>query len=275
MGKQNDGEVKNFVEVLKDIVKQELDTRDSTAIAVVESVNDDNTLNLYILPDRQSIVRNIINQCRYNFKAGDTALLYLIDNRLSNSFVIAKYNPSGSTDSIATQYSDTNVLRIITKALANGGKINNSIREIFKEELQSSYKVGDIYLSTNPTSPAALFGGRWESIPANNVLEIVSSDDIADDTIDAALPNITGGSADTTKYWYGRIPGAQYSGQSEELGAITYITGTTSYGVYTGSGGYQSAFTFDASKSNPIYNNDCNTVQPPAYKIYGWIKRGE
>jgi len=92
MNKNNTGEAKDFVEVVRDVMRQELNNRDSTAICIVESVNGDGTLNLYVLPDRQTVVRNIINQCRYNFNAGDTALLYLIGNRLSNSFVIAKYN---------------------------------------------------------------------------------------------------------------------------------------------------------------------------------------
>ena len=89
-------EAGDFVNVIRDIVRQEFATRDSTAVAVVESVNQDGTLNLYVLPDTQGIVRNIINQCRYDFNPGDTALLYLIGNRLSNSFVIAKYNAKPS-----------------------------------------------------------------------------------------------------------------------------------------------------------------------------------
>lgn len=93
MGKKNQiREAQGFVDVVRDAVRQELLERDSTAIAIVESVNPDGTLNLYVLPDTQTTVRNIINQCRYDFNSGDTALLYLIGNRLSNSFVIAKYN---------------------------------------------------------------------------------------------------------------------------------------------------------------------------------------
>ena len=99
MGKSENGEAKDFVEVMRDVIRQELSNRDTTAVCIVESVNGDGTLNLYVLPDRQSVVRNIINQCRYDFNVGDTALLYLINNRLSNSFVIAKYNGK-NTDAI-------------------------------------------------------------------------------------------------------------------------------------------------------------------------------
>lgn len=85
-------EAADFVSVIDDIVNQKLTNRDTTAVAIVESVNTDGTLNLYVLPDTQTTIKNVINQCRYNFNSGDTALLYLINNRLSNSFVIAKYN---------------------------------------------------------------------------------------------------------------------------------------------------------------------------------------
>ena len=81
-----------FVELTREEIREYLSTKDSTAICIVESVNTDGTLNLFVLPDKQTSIKNITNQCRFDFKAGDTALLYLIGNRLSNSFVIAKYN---------------------------------------------------------------------------------------------------------------------------------------------------------------------------------------
>ena len=85
-------EAGELIELVRETVGQVLITRDSTAVCEVESVNADGTLNLFVLPDKQTSIKNITNQCRFDFKAGDTALLYLIGNRLSNSFVIAKYN---------------------------------------------------------------------------------------------------------------------------------------------------------------------------------------
>ena len=81
-----------IVDLIREIISQEVEKRDNTAVCMIESVNPDGTLNVYILPDKQTTIKNIINQCRFNFKAGDTALLYLIKNRPSNSFIIAKYN---------------------------------------------------------------------------------------------------------------------------------------------------------------------------------------
>ena len=89
-------EAGELIELVRETIRQELSAKDSTAICIVESINTDGTLNLFVLPDKQTSIKNIINQCRFDFKAGDTALLYLIGNRLSNSFVIAKYNAKQS-----------------------------------------------------------------------------------------------------------------------------------------------------------------------------------
>lgn len=122
MGKPEIGEAKGFIDVIRDAIHQELSERDSTAVCIVESVNSDSTLNLYILPDRQSIIKNVTNQCRYSFKPGDTALLYLINNRPSNSFVVAKYNATGSgaavDDFLSLESTNPVQNRVIARALA-------------------------------------------------------------------------------------------------------------------------------------------------------------
>lgn len=85
-----------FVRLVRTIVEQELSNRSSDAVAEVESVNDDGTLNLYILPDKQNVVHSIKNESKYSFKKGDVCLVYLINNKLSNSFVMTKYGPVGN-----------------------------------------------------------------------------------------------------------------------------------------------------------------------------------
>mgnify|MGYP000506064991 CR=1 FL=1 len=54
------------------------------------------------------------------------------------------------------------------------------------------FPVGSIYQSTDPTSPAALFGGTWEQIASERVLMGASSSHAAGTTVKAGLPNITG-----------------------------------------------------------------------------------
>lgn len=86
----------SFVDVVKSLVRQEINERDATHVAIVESVNGDNTLNIYLPPDRDVVLYNIVNESNYVFKPGDTAVLYAIGNDIGNSFVVAKYNAKGN-----------------------------------------------------------------------------------------------------------------------------------------------------------------------------------
>ena len=52
------------------------------------------------------------------------------------------------------------------------------------------FPVGSLYLNINSTSPASLFGGTWERLPAGYALWTATSG--AGGTIAAGLPNITG-----------------------------------------------------------------------------------
>ena len=120
------------------------------------------------------------------------------------------------------------------------------------------YPVGSIYQSTNSTSPAALFGGRWEKIASERVLMGASSSHAAGTTVEAGLPNITGtlseimGSVWASPSGSGAFSG-KYIGRSLENGS---------------SGNYSNIF-FDASKSNAIYGRS-STVQPAAYYVHIW-----
>ena len=131
----------------------------------------------------------------------------------------------------------------------------------------AAYPVGSIYQSTNPTSPAALFGGTWEQIASERVLMGASSSHAAGTTVKAGLPNITG--SFTTKSTEG---GSPFSGDANVLsakGSLAFSEKSTSYGGYTGHSGSQYNIQFDASRSNPIYGRSY-TVQPAAYYVHIW-----
>ena len=120
------------------------------------------------------------------------------------------------------------------------------------------YPVGSIYQSTDPTSPAALFGGSWEEIASERVLMGASYAHAAGTTVKAGLPNITGSfAANVYNNADGRISGAfSRSGNNYHIGASD-----SSDDVYT--------FKFDASKSNAVYGRS-STVQPAAYYVHIW-----
>lgn len=108
-------DAKDFLSVTRDIIEQQIRDRSTDAVCEIESVNDDGTLNVFVLPDKQTILRNIINESRYNFKRGDSALLYKIHNRLSDSFVVAKFRPKQEDAGI----SEKSVQSLIDNALQN------------------------------------------------------------------------------------------------------------------------------------------------------------
>lgn len=130
----------------------------------------------------------------------------------------------------------------------------------------AAYPVGSIYQSTDPTSPAALFGGSWEEIASERVLMGASSTHAAGTTVKAGLPNITG-----------QLPGIKsigYNGSSDYpiSGAFAWTNTASANGNYNDGDDlplriYQAAF--DASKSNAIYGRS-STVQPAAYYVHIW-----
>ena len=103
---------KGFVQIAREIVDQQNANRSNDAVCEIESVNEDGTLNVYVLPDRTNVITNIINESRYNFRKGDNALLYLIRNRLSDSFVVAKFRPRELDDNA----SERRILQIVKNA---------------------------------------------------------------------------------------------------------------------------------------------------------------
>ena len=108
------------------------------------------------------------------------------------------------------------------------------------------YPIGSIYQSTDPTSPAALFGGSWEEIASERVLMGASSTHAAGTTVEAGLPNIK----------------------------FSFTAATVMPNNNGGSGGNpyganSSKFNLDASKSNAIYGRS-STVQPAAYYVHIW-----
>ena len=119
----------------------------------------------------------------------------------------------------------------------------------------AAYPVGSIYQSTNPTSPAALFGGTWEQIASERVLMGASSSHAAGSTVEAGLPNITGGVTAFSKKTEGAFTEGAFI-DDDTVGDSG--TGVKRYLMH-----------FNASNSNAIYGAS-STVQPAAYYVYIW-----
>ena len=127
----------------------------------------------------------------------------------------------------------------------------------------SVYPIGSIYLSTNSTNPADLFGGgTWQSIGSGRVLQGADDTHAAGETIEAGLPNITG---EIYRY-YGEssITGGAVSGAFAATNGMT----KTQHSNWEQT---NNAVSFDASRCSPVYGKS-NTVQPPAFVVNIWVR---
>lgn len=123
------------------------------------------------------------------------------------------------------------------------------------------YPVGIIVSTTSSTSPFDL--GEWEEVGQGRVLQGCNEEQIAGNTVEAGLPNITG----------------KASASRGDLNALNEVLEGAFFGklntegktnmIYANSSKNKTAGLeyFDASKSNPIYGAS-ETVQPPAYLVH-------
>ena len=181
--------------------------------------------------------------------------------------------PAGSTSVTAADITDTRADETICGVMRDGvtgiptGTLVQQFRAVIdalKGEAADKlgyYPVGSIYQSTDPTSPAALFGGSWEEIASERVLMGASSTHAAGTTAKAGLPNLKGS--------FSGVASTAYPNLSNS-GALSMNTNNGGLAGYEG-GSYGSNCTvsFDASKSNAIYGSS-TTVQPAAYYVHIW-----
>lgn len=161
-------------------------------------------------------------------------------------------------------------LPIATATTLGGVKVGSGLTvdadgTLSADSALAAYPVGSIYQSTDPTSPAALFGGTWEEIASDRVLMGASRSHAAGTTVKAGLPNITGSLI--SKPNYGPIRGAKST--LSQSGALKTIENDDDWVGYAASKGSTFSLYFDASKSNAIYGAS-TTVQPAAYYVHIW-----
>lgn len=144
----------------------------------------------------------------------------------------------------------------------------DAVKTLIADALSEDHAKIKFWISEDPTSPAALFGGTWQEIAQDRVLMGASYYHAAGTTVEAGLPNITG--SFTTKST--DVGGSPFSGDANVLsakGSLAFSEKSASYSGYTGHSGSQYDIQFDASRSNPIYGRSY-TVQPAAYYVHIW-----
>lgn len=137
----------------------------------------------------------------------------------------------------------------------------DTVKTLIADALAEDHAKIKFWISEDPTSPAALFGGTWQKIAQDRVLMGASSRHAAGSTVEAGLPNITGTAN-------GGVLSVGEPSSNGAFGATEYIIGI-SYRNGDVQDLYKYDRTFDASRSNAIYGAS-STVQPAAYYVYIW-----
>ena len=133
----------------------------------------------------------------------------------------------------------------------------DAVKTLIADALAEDHAKIKFWISEDPTSPAALFGGTWQEIAQNRALMGASYAHAAGTTVEAGLPNITGSFVADVKKGEHKVSGAFTAGSE--------IATTGEYNNF--SDVYK--FSLDASKSNAIYGSSA-TVQPAAYYVHIW-----
>ena len=144
----------------------------------------------------------------------------------------------------------------------------DAVKTLIADALAEDHAKIKFWISEDPTSPAALFGGTWQEIAQNRVLMGASYAHAAGTTVEAGLPNITGSVVPKLTNIYNSF----ISESGATMTGAFYNTG-----VFSPYGGADAAVTnsvpkdlyFDASRSNSIYGRS-STVQPAAYYVHIW-----
>jgi hypothetical protein len=144
----------------------------------------------------------------------------------------------------------------------------DAVKTLIADALAEDHAKIKFWISEDPTSPAALFGGAWQEIAQNRVLMGASYAHAAGTTVEAGLPNITGSVVPKLANTYNLF----ISESGATMTGAFYNTG-----VFSSYGGADAAVTnsvpkdlyFDASRSNSIYGRS-STVQPAAYYVHIW-----
>lgn len=77
----------NMVDIIRGIVREEINKTDSTILCQVKNIRSDNSADMIPVSDRSLILKNIPNMTKFDLSVGDYVYLYKINNQLDNSFV--------------------------------------------------------------------------------------------------------------------------------------------------------------------------------------------
>lgn len=90
MGINNEKTAKSMLDLIKELIKQQLDSKDQVALCQIASPGSDGRYNIYVVPDDANVIHNIPNKFGFDLNTGDYVYVYKVGNQFAQSFIFAK-----------------------------------------------------------------------------------------------------------------------------------------------------------------------------------------
>lgn len=160
--------VNSLVDIIKVLVRDEINKQDNTVLCKVASVNDDGSYNVYVIPDESTIISNIPALNTFDLEPGDYVYVYKIKNQLNNSFIIRKVGEVRQPlqDKLLELQDEIDTVRI---GLEN---ISSSTGDLYLPITAGpeAYLTGDLYIK-KATPQVVLVNSQDQSVKIRNTIE--------------------------------------------------------------------------------------------------------
>ena len=90
MGINNEKTAKSMLDLIKELIKQQLDNKDQVALCQIASPGSDGRYNIYVFPDDANVIHGIPNKFGFDLNTGDYVYVYKVGNQFAQSFIFAK-----------------------------------------------------------------------------------------------------------------------------------------------------------------------------------------
>ena len=90
MGINNEKTAKSMLDLIKELIKQQLDNKDQVSLCQIASPGSDGRYNIYVVPDDANVIHGIPNKFGFDLNTGDYVYVYKVGNQFAQSFIFAK-----------------------------------------------------------------------------------------------------------------------------------------------------------------------------------------
>ena len=90
MGINNEKTARSMLDLIKELIKQQLDNKDQVALCQIASPGSDGRYNIYVVPDDANVIHGVPNKFGFDLNTGDYVYVYKVGNQFAQSFIFAK-----------------------------------------------------------------------------------------------------------------------------------------------------------------------------------------